>query len=155
MLKKILDFLGGIAVHDYVFGVLLIVLFVFLYFKSPTIGRSTTVATESEEPAGTEEDFVSTYFDLVFAVSVTDDYASGNRKREIIFSHEIYLPYEETKASEHRDYNHPFYVESYDLCEVKVEKKNGKETVTLIRNLTKEQLNQTPCYWEEDRSDLD
>jgi len=94
----------------------------------------------------------------VFAVAV---YSGGTMKnlssyKEIIFSNDLYLYYREKSGTvRYYDYNHPFYVESGDLCEVWVECDGDKKTVTLIRNLTKAELANTEVYWDSDYSDPD
>ena len=157
MFQKIKDWFKGIDTRDLVTAILLLCLFGYVIYSSPKTGtNSPETSLVTEDTLMTEDDFVSTYFDVALAVGVTDDYAAKERTREITFSHELYLKYSEDRGTqEHRDFNHPFYVESGDMCEVRVDKKNDKEVVTLMRNITKENLYQTGCYWEDDRPDLD
>ena len=107
-------------------------------------------AMHQKEAPKEEEPFV--YEDTVFAVAVHDGQTinAHYQYKEIVFSNDHYLfQKEESGAIRHRDFNHPVYVESGDVCVVRVEVKGDQETVTLLRNLTKETLSEMNSYRED------
>lgn len=151
-MSKIKDWFKSVDVSDVVVAMLLTGFVIFL------ICRGCNKADASSPEATTETVAENVYEDTVFAVAVHDGQTHNSyyEYKEIIFSNDHYLYHrEEGGAYRHRDFNHPVYVETGDLCVVKVEVNEDEEKVTLLRNLTKETLSETGCYWEDDRPDLD
>ena len=92
------------------------------------------------------------YIDTVIVVATDKGYGinAATVYKEIKFNNDLYMMHIERNSpiKEHRDYNHPFYVETGDVCVVWVEFDNrGKEEVKLLENLTKADNNNVGFYF--------
>lgn len=109
--------------------------------------------TREQEETSAEETYV--YEDTVFAIAVRDGMVTPHYQlREIIFSNDHHLYCREESSTKHKDFNHPVYVKEEDLCVIRVKVVGNEETVTLVKNLTKEARSEMSNYWESD-SDID
>lgn len=151
----------GFLVTALVFG--LAVAVCLICYEDPS-SKSTNGQCVSTENALISDslDGQSGHMEIALAVAVYSGSTMKNLSsyREIIFSNNLndnlYLYYcEKSGTVRHYDYNHPFYVESGDLCEIWVDGDGDEKTVKLIRNLTKAELANTEVYFDCDYFDPD